>query len=117
MYDTVATQLERQSRISKPKRKYPPPMYPAQVTEVVSEYLALRLDSAAFGADKAAREASTDELRKKMIAELGERFPDHADILGKLFDKQLKDRVRERIVQQGVRMDRRRPQHLRQLTV
>src|SRR3989440_6715921 len=115
--EICAGQLELQREIGKPKREYSPPVYPAQVTEVVSEYLALRLDSAAFGADKAAREASTDELRKKMIAELGERFPDHADILGKLFDKKLKDRVRERIVEEGVRMDGRGLKDVREITV
>ena len=115
--EICAGQLELQREIGKAKREYTPAAYPAQVTEVVSEYLALRLDAAAFGADKAAREASTDELRKKMIAELGERFPDHADILGKLFDKKLKDRVRERIVEEGVRMDGRGLKDVREITV
>jgi polyribonucleotide nucleotidyltransferase len=112
-----AAQLELQQQIGKPKRAYTPPTYPQQVVEVVNEYLALRLDGAAFGADKAAREASTDELKKKMVAELGERFPEHADILGKLFDKKLKDRVRERIVEEGVRMDGRGLKDVRQITV
>jgi polyribonucleotide nucleotidyltransferase len=112
-----AGQLELQQQIGKPKREYTPPTYPAQVTEVVNEYLALRLDAAVYGPDKAAREASTDELRKKMIAELGERFPEHAEILGKLFDKKLKDRVRERIVEEGVRMDGRGLKDVREITV
>jgi polyribonucleotide nucleotidyltransferase len=112
-----AAQLELQQQIGKPKREYTPPTYPHEVVEVVSEYLALRLDSAAFGPDKAAREASTDALRKQMMAELGARFPDHADILGKLFDKKLKDRVRERIVEEGVRMDGRGLRDVRQITV
>src|SRR4051812_47568946 len=49
-----AGQLELQQQVGKPKREYTPPTYPADVTEVVSEYLAMRLDAAAFGADKAA---------------------------------------------------------------
>ncbi len=112
-----AAQLELREQVGKPKREYTPPTYPHEVTEVVSEYLALRLDSAAFGADKAAREASIDELRKKMITDLGQRFPDHADILGKLFDKKLKDRVRERIVEEGVRIDGRGLKEVREITV
>ncbi|TMB85920.1 MAG: polyribonucleotide nucleotidyltransferase, partial [Chloroflexi bacterium] len=94
-----------------------PPSYPEQMVEVVSEYLALRLDQAAFNPDKAAREASTDELRKKTIAELGDRFPEHVEVLGKLFDKKLKDRVRERIVDEGVRMDGRGLKDVREITV
>jgi len=112
-----AAQVELQQQIGKPKYQYTPPSYPEQVVEVVSEYLALRLDQAAFGPDKAAREASTDELRKKTIAELGERFPEHVDILGKLFDKKLKDRVRERIVDEGVRIDGRGLKDVREITV
>jgi polyribonucleotide nucleotidyltransferase len=112
-----AAQTELQQQIGRPKREYTPPSYPHQVVEVVSEYLALRLDQAAFNPDKSAREASTDELRKKTIADLGERFPEHADILGKLFDKKLKDRVRERIVDEGVRMDGRGLKDVREITV
>ena len=112
-----AAQTELQQQVGKPKFQYTPPSYPEQVVEVVSEYLALRLDQAAFGPDKAAREASTEELRKKTIAELGERFPDHVEILGKLFDKKLKDRVRERIVDEGVRIDGRGLKDVREITV
>jgi polyribonucleotide nucleotidyltransferase len=112
-----AAQTELQQQIGRPKREYTPPAYPPQVVEVVSEYLALRLDQAAFNPDKSAREASTDELRKKTIADLGERFPEHVDILGKLFDKKLKDRVRERIVEEGVRPDGRGLKDVRQITV
>jgi polyribonucleotide nucleotidyltransferase len=112
-----AAQTELQQQIGRPKREFTPPDYPHQVVEVVSEYLALRLDQAAFGPDKAARENSTDELRKKTIAELGERFPEHVDILGKLFDKKLKDRVRQRIVEEGVRLDGRGLKDVREITV
>jgi len=112
-----AGQLELQREVGRPKREYTPTAYPEQAVEIVNEYLALRLDEAAFGANKAAREASIDQLRKQMIAELGERFPDHADILGKLFDKKLKDRVRERIVEEGVRIDGRGLKEVRQITV
>jgi polyribonucleotide nucleotidyltransferase len=112
-----AAQNELREQIGKAKLEYTPPTYPEQIVEVVSEYLALRLDQAAFGPDKAAREASTDELRKKTVAELGDRFPENVDILGKLFDKKLKDRVRERIVDEGVRIDGRGLKDVREITV
>src|SRR5216684_1390739 len=112
-----AAQLELQREVGRPKYEYTPPSYPQQIVEVVSEYLALRLDQAAFNPDKAAREAAVDDLRKRTIAELGERFPEHADILGKLFDKKLKDRVRQRIVEEGVRPDGRGLKDVRNITV
>jgi polyribonucleotide nucleotidyltransferase len=112
-----AAQNELREQIGNPKREYTPPTYPEQVVEVVNEYLALRLDKAAFGPDKATREAATDDLRKKTVADLGSRFPEHVDILGKLFDKALKDRVRERIVEEGVRLDGRGLRDVREITV
>ncbi len=112
-----AAQEELRQQIGRPKYEYTPPTYPEQVVEVVSEYLALRLDKAAFNPDKAAREAGIDELRTRTVADLGERFPEHVEILGKLFDKQLKDRVRERIVDEGVRMDGRGLKDVREITV
>jgi polyribonucleotide nucleotidyltransferase len=112
-----AAQLELQQQVGKPKREFAPPTYPHQVVEVVGEYLALRLDPAVYSPDKSAREASIEELRKKTIAELGDRFPEHVDILGKLFDKAVKDRVRQRIVEEGVRPDGRGLKDVRQITV
>jgi polyribonucleotide nucleotidyltransferase len=112
-----AAQLELQQQVGKPKREFPAPSYPHQVVEVVGEYLALRLDPAVYNPDKGARESSIEELRKKTIAELGERFPEHADILGKLFDKAVKDRVRQRIVEEGVRTDGRGLKDVRKITV
>ena len=112
-----AGQLELQREVGRQKHEYIPPSYPEQIVEVVSEYLALRLDQAAFNPDKAAREHAVDELRKRTIAELGERFPEYADILGKLFDKKVKDRVRQRIVEEGVRPDGRGLKDVRNITV
>ena len=112
-----AAQLELQQQIGKPKLEYSPRTYPEQTVEVVSEYLAMRLDAAAFNPDKSAREASTDTLRKTLVADLGARFPDHTEILGELFDKRLKDRVRQRIIEEGVRQDGRGLQDVRTITV
>jgi polyribonucleotide nucleotidyltransferase len=112
-----AAQNELQKDIGLPKAEWIPTVYPPEAVEIVSEYLALRLDQVAFSPDKAAREAGVSELRKQTIAELGERFPDHIEIFGKLFDKKLKDRVRERIVEEGVRPDGRGLKDVRQITV
>ena len=112
-----AAQVELQQQVGRPKYEFVPATYPHQAVEVVNEYLALRLDKTIYNPDKAARETATDELRKKTIAELGDRFPDHADILGKLFDKALKDRVRQRIVEEGVRQDGRGLKDVREITV
>jgi len=115
--EICAAQNELQKEIGLEKIEWIPPSYPPQAVEIVSEYLALRLDKVAFSPDKSAREAGVSELRKQTVIELGERFPDHADIFGKLFDKHLKDRVRQRIVEEGIRPDGRGLKDVRQITV
>jgi polyribonucleotide nucleotidyltransferase len=112
-----AAQVELQQQVGREKREWIPAAYPEQMVEIVGEYLALRLDPVLYKADKATREADIDDLRTKTIIELGERFPEHAEILPKLFDKALKDRVRERIVEEGVRIDGRGLKDVRNITV
>src|SRR5438046_1795989 len=112
-----AAQLELQQQVGLEKREWIPNTYPEQMLEIVGEYLALRLDQVLYSPDKAARESALDDLRTKTVVELGERFPEHIDILGKLFDKALKDRVRQRIVEEGVRVDGRGLKDVRPITV
>src|SRR5256714_1252466 len=112
-----AAQNELRDQIGLEKREWFPNTYPEQMLEIVGEYLALRLDPVLYSADKAKRENALDDLRTKTIVELGERFPEHIEIMGKLFDKALKDRVRQRIVEEGVRVDGRGLKDVRPITV
>jgi polyribonucleotide nucleotidyltransferase len=112
-----AAQLELQQQVGQEKREWVPPAFPEQMIEIVGEYLALRLDQVLYKADKATRENDIEDLRRKTIVELGERFPEHVEILGKLFDKALKDRVRQRVVEEGVRIDGRGLKDVRNITV
>jgi polyribonucleotide nucleotidyltransferase len=112
-----AAQVELQQQVGREKREWVPPSYPEQMIEIVGEYLALRLDQVLYKADKATRETDIDDLRRKTIVELGERFPEYVEILGKLFDKALKDRVRQRVVEEGVRIDGRGLKDVRNITV
>ncbi len=110
-------QLDLQRQVGLEKREWISFGYPEQMQEIVGEYLALRLDQVLYSADKAARESAVDELRTKTIIELGERFPEHIDIIGKLFDKAVKDRVRQRVVEEGIRVDGRGLKDVRPITV
>jgi len=112
-----AAQVELQQQVGREKREWVPLAYPEQMIEIVGEYLALRLDQVLYKADKATRETDIEDLRRRTILELGERFPEHVEILGKLFDKALKDRVRQRVVEEGVRIDGRGLKDVRNITV
>jgi len=112
-----ATQVELQQEIGLEKREWISSTYPDHMYEIVGEYLALRLDQVLYSADKQTRENGVDELRGRAILELGERFPDYADIIGKLFDKAVKDRVRQRVVEEGIRVDGRGLKDVRTIKV
>ncbi|MFI5283664.1 MAG: polyribonucleotide nucleotidyltransferase [Candidatus Dormibacterales bacterium] len=112
-----AAQVELRDQVGLEKYEFVPSAYPAEMVEVVGEYLALRLDPVLYSADKAMRENGIDDLRRLAIEELGERFPENVDIIGKLFDKALKDRVRQRIVDEGIRIDGRGLRDVRKITV
>jgi polyribonucleotide nucleotidyltransferase len=112
-----AAQIELRQQVGREKREWVPAAFPPQMLEIVGEYLALRLDKVLYSPDKATRESDIDDLRRKTVVELGERFPEHIEILGKLFDKALKDRVRQRVVEEGVRIDGRGLKDVRTITV
>jgi polyribonucleotide nucleotidyltransferase len=100
-----------------PKYEFTPPAYPQDIVDAVNEYLSPRIDEAAYRQEKTERGTALDELRAETVAVVGERFPDQSGTIGVLFDKKLKDRVRQRIVEEGVRPDGRGPKDIRPISV
>ncbi len=100
-----------------PKIEFTPPSYDQAVVDAVAEYVAPRIDEAAYKKEKSTRGTALDALRAETLAVVGERFPDQRDVIGTLFDKKLKDRVRQRIIEEGVRPDGRNPKEIRPISV
>ena len=96
-------QLALREEAGKPKYEPPAQQPPGELVEVVGEWLAPRLDDALYNPDKAGREGAVDDLKREMRAILAERFPEQEDLLGKIFEKKVKDRVRQRVIEDGVR--------------
>lgn len=108
---------ELRAEVGKPKLQVAPPQYDPEMVQAVEEFLAGRLDEAAYHPDKAEREERLSTLKQELKATLGERWPDRTEALGVLFEKRLKDRVRQRVIEEGVRVDGRGPKDIRQITV
>jgi polyribonucleotide nucleotidyltransferase len=108
---------ELRAEVGKPKLQFTPPQYPQDVVDAVGEYLAPRLDQAAYEPSKEEREEKVRQLKKETVATLAQRFPEQEDLIQKLFEKKLKDRVRQRIIEEGVRQDTRRLTDIRPITV
>jgi polyribonucleotide nucleotidyltransferase len=110
-------QRELQAEVGRPKLRFTPPEYPAEIANAVNQYLEPRIDEAVYNPDKAGREEHIEELKTQMVAELGEAYPEQLDILKKLFEKKLKDRVRQRVIEDGVRADRRSLRDIRPIWI
>ena len=112
-----ASLSELRSEAGEPKFEFTPPSYPQELVDAVNEFVAPRMDEAAFKKEKSTRNTALDQLRSEALNTLGERLPDHGMALGTLFDKKLKDRVRQRIIEEGLRPDGRGPKDIRPISV
>src|SRR5205807_1022307 len=105
------------AEVGKAKVAFVAPEYDPEVNEAVEDFLSRRLDDVAYHPDKAERDEKISSLKREMKDALAERWPDQADVLGTLFEKKLKDRVRQRVIEEGVRMDGRGTKDVREITV
>jgi polyribonucleotide nucleotidyltransferase len=105
------------AEVGAPKFEFVAPEFDPEVKKAVDEFLAGRLDAAAYHPDKAQREVALSALKTEMKEALAEAFPEHVDVLGALFEKKVKDRVRQRVIEDGVRVDGRSTRDVREITV
>ncbi|MGI8848476.1 MAG: polyribonucleotide nucleotidyltransferase [Candidatus Dormibacteria bacterium] len=111
-----AFQLEVRSQMgAKPTMDYPKNLTDPEVSTAVHELVHDRVGQAARNADKAAREASLDALKRDVVAQLGERFADKRADISKAFESEVKKSVRHAILHEGVRPDGRRTDEIRNI--
>ncbi|MGH7911837.1 MAG: polyribonucleotide nucleotidyltransferase, partial [Candidatus Dormibacteraceae bacterium] len=104
-------------QVGREKVAVEPIEYDPELVAAVEGYLAGRLDEAAYDPDKAERENHISNLKKETRAALADRFPEQEATVGVLFEKKLKDRVRERVIEDGVRIDGRGTKDIRPVSV
>jgi polyribonucleotide nucleotidyltransferase len=109
--------LELREAVGKPKVEFTAPEYDPEIVAAVEKQIAGRLDEAAFGKNKAEREARLSALKKEVKAALLERWPDAGDTISSVFEKKVKDRVRQRVIEEGVRVDGRGAKDIREIEV
>ncbi|HSR23037.1 MAG TPA: polyribonucleotide nucleotidyltransferase [Candidatus Eisenbacteria bacterium] len=109
--------LELRDAVGKPKVEFTPPEYDPEVVAAVEEQLGGRLDETAYRTDKADREARISALKKEVKTALLERWPEAGDEISAVFEKRLKDRVRQRVIEEGVRVDGRGLKDIRPIEV
>src|SRR5207302_645546 len=116
----IARQCDAQEafrrEVGKPKVDVPEAPKDAEADSAVEQYLSERLDQALFNPNKALRESALDDLKKETIAELGPRFPDRLPALSRSFEARVKARVRQKIVDEGMRPDGRKTTEIRPIS-
>jgi len=101
----------------KPKREFTSAGFDQAKVEAVGEFISGRLDQACYNPDKADRELQLATLKADTRVSLAERWPEDSGELAAIFDKKVKDRVRQRVIEEGVRVDGRGTKDVRDIFV
>jgi polyribonucleotide nucleotidyltransferase len=117
--DTIRVQNEMREAIGKPKREYTPHELSEEVYEFVRQQVGDRLPEAIYGAaDKHDFYERTGALKDELVAQHAQADNEERDekVLGEAFNQVLRDIVRKRTIEEGVRADRRDARTIRPLS-
>ena len=111
----IVLQEEIREAVGKPKRDYIPFTIPDELRELVREQVAGPLaETVVTTTMKTERAEALEALQNKLLTELGEEWePQQAK---QVFDELLREAVRERILEEGIRPDGRGPADIRSLS-
>ncbi len=113
--DVIAVQEEMRRKVGKPKREYASHAIPEELIAQVREALGDRLIPALYGQpDKAARNAAVNALLTELKAQFGETVDPL--LVQQAFEEVMKEVVRRRILDEGIRVDGRDPFTIRPLS-
>ena len=112
----VDLQKELVSLIGKTKRSVTPPELDAKLVESVSGLSLEKIKQAINIPDKLLRQDTLNDILKDVITELNTGEDDISKDISFIFNKLEKDLVRNMILEQGVRVDGRKPDEVRQIS-
>ena len=108
--EIIALQEEMAARLGSPKRSFEAPELPQEVRRAVADFVASRQWDL-LSATRDEREEALSQRRQELIEALGETYPPHH--LKAALEEVLRGIVRQRILEDGVRADGRRPEEIR----
>jgi polyribonucleotide nucleotidyltransferase len=108
-HDAIQGLIKMQDKLvqaaGKPKQAYVEPHADKALRDEVAAFVRPRFETAANDADKAQREAKLDAVQADLMAELGAKYPERGKEIAAAFDKELKQYVRNQILEKAVRPD------------
>ncbi|RLC63583.1 MAG: polyribonucleotide nucleotidyltransferase [Chloroflexi bacterium] len=116
MQDVIRVQNEMREAVGKPKRTYTAYVLPDEIRDIVRQRVGDRLPAAVYGATSSKRER--DERVRALQNELTEQLGAKWDsvTINEAFQEVLRELVRKRTIEEGVRVDGRDPQTIRPIS-
>lgn len=113
--DVIRGQEEMRAAVGRPKRDYVPRALPDEAREAVQQTVGERLPEAIFGAaSKHERDERVRALQREVVERLSEGQDEGPAI--EALDELVREVVRKRTIEEGIRADGRDPQAIRALT-
>jgi polyribonucleotide nucleotidyltransferase len=109
----IELQDEMQKRVGKPKYEFQPVAAPEDVADAVVQFAESR-DWDLIAAAKDERAQLMQQVRAETLKELGEKYP--PEFLKAAIENHLKSLVRNKIVNEGIRPDGRKPEEIRPIS-
>jgi polyribonucleotide nucleotidyltransferase len=115
MQDVIRVQNEMRETMGKPKRTYTPYVLPDGLQELVRQRVSDRLPEAVYGAtSKTEYNERFRALQDELVEDLGEEWDGRAIV--EALGETLRELVRRRTIEEGIRADGRAPQTIRSLS-
>lgn len=111
--EVIALQEEMAAQVGKAKVSWEPLTIDPQVKEAVHQWISTQSWDLVWAA-KDERQAFMDQIRKQLIDALGESYPQ--DQLLHTLEEEVRQAVRRRILEEGIRPDGRHPDELRPIS-
>jgi polyribonucleotide nucleotidyltransferase len=115
--DVLALQLDLAKAVGKEKRTHEPPSFDGDIMGAAEKFLKKKIVEVVTIPDKTERYRAQDELKKELVASLSKKFEGREDEIKEAFGKIKKNTVRQRVAKTGDRIDGRRPDEIRPISV
>jgi len=116
MQDTIRAQREMREAVGKPKREYTlHGVVPDELVQIVREQASARIEQAVYGAEsKHERDEGVRALQEQMVERLQEEWDER--LVVEAIDNVMREIIRRRTINEGIRADGRRTDELRELS-
>jgi polyribonucleotide nucleotidyltransferase len=116
MQDLIKMQEKLMQAAGKPKQLFTAPQADPALQTRVAEFVRPRFEAAVNNADKHAREQALDAVESELLTTLSAEFPERTKEIVTLYEKELKQYVRNNILERGMRPDGRGLTEIRPIT-